>query len=213
MNAIIYRAYNIITGKSYIGQTTRKLKERIKWHYSSSKKSKVHFAYALQKYKKDDWIWSIEKTCDVDQLDQLEIELILFYDSYNNGYNLTKGGKPLLLTDNPLYKPETIRFYSTQTGTISCTRKEFREKFDFRHAQVCDLIRERTKSCGNFVLDKNKDKYNDILNIITLYHPLYGEVTTSSTDFCRKYGLSKAQMFSFRKKQIQATLSGWKRLV
>ena len=52
---IIYIAINKISKKSYIGQTTQCLNDRISAHYSDSKKYKYAFANALRKYEKEDW--------------------------------------------------------------------------------------------------------------------------------------------------------------
>lgn len=209
MKGLIYRAYNTISQKSYIGQTVRTLKERVKWHYSASKKGKYHFASALRRYGREDWIWSVEEVCEIDQLDSIEKELIAFYDSYKNGYNKTTGGKPLLLTQNPLYKSETIDVYSLETGSISCTRKYLRDIFDLTAVQISDLIARRSKASGSFVLEENRDKYDEILNIITLSHPILGVIKAKSKVFYKEYGLNKHQISYLKKRLIKTTLSGW----
>ena len=102
---IIYMAKNLINGKSYIGQTTRKLRERIIHHYSCSKYRNYHFSRALRKYNKRDWQWSIlYDNIPHGQLSNMEIWCIAIYDTYDNGYNSTHGGE-----ESPMKNPETRR--------------------------------------------------------------------------------------------------------
>ena len=62
---LIYRAYNKITHKSYIGQTKYSLEHRKEGHYHvawrNNGASTIYFMRALRKYKKNDWVWYILK--------------------------------------------------------------------------------------------------------------------------------------------------------
>lgn len=87
----IYKATNIVNGKVYIGQTWKKLKDRISLHYSSN--GCRHFHNALIKYGKESFIWEILETTDNQSvLDELEIKYIKDFSSIDNGYNLKDGG-------------------------------------------------------------------------------------------------------------------------
>lgn len=97
---IIYRAFNKISGKSYIGQTTEGLKKRIRLHYANSKFKKdgcfcnnYHFARAIRKYDKNDWEWIILCECTESNLDGAEKLFISLYNAFKNGYNSDYGGK------------------------------------------------------------------------------------------------------------------------
>src|SRR5271157_5479132 len=59
---IIYVAFNILTGKRYVGQTKYLLNRRINSHYSDSRNIKTTklFAKALQKYRKNSFDWEIK---------------------------------------------------------------------------------------------------------------------------------------------------------
>ena len=91
---IIYKATNKTNGKIYIGQTTKSLKRRIKYHKYNSKKTDNHFMRAVKKYGTSGFDWKI--ICDdilKEYLDEYEIFYIDFYSSYKYYYNSDLGGK------------------------------------------------------------------------------------------------------------------------
>ena len=93
MYGIIYRAYNKVNGKNYIGQTIHSLEKRKKVHYSSHSNC-VYFHNALMKYDEFDWEWSIiDQAESAEELDNKEKYWIAYYKSFGNGYNLTAGGR------------------------------------------------------------------------------------------------------------------------
>lgn len=99
----IYKIYNDINNKIYVGQTIRTIEER--WHeHELAANDTVKFTYslykAIRKYKIENFhIKEIEKISYYDReilsrmLDEKEIYWISFYDSYRSGYNETIGGK------------------------------------------------------------------------------------------------------------------------
>ncbi|QWI10076.1 GIY-YIG nuclease family protein [Bacillus mycoides] len=92
---IIYKATNSVNGKVYIGLSTLTLEERIKGHYyhATNNHKNYYFYNAIRKYGWDAFTWEvIDQTDDYDELLQLEIHYIAKHNSYNNGYNSTKGG-------------------------------------------------------------------------------------------------------------------------
>jgi group I intron endonuclease len=92
---LIYKAYNKVNQKSYIGQTTKTLEHRKRAHYSKYS-SCVLFRRALEKYPKEDWEWSeIDYANSQEELDEKEQYWIAYYDTHNveKGYNLTDGGQ------------------------------------------------------------------------------------------------------------------------
>lgn len=91
---IIYKANNILNGKTYIGLTTKTLDKRKKQHYQSAKRLKYIFYKALNKYKQEDWEWSILYDDVPDnQLNNMEKWCIANYGTYIYGYNATEGGE------------------------------------------------------------------------------------------------------------------------
>ena len=104
MFGFIYIITNTVNNKVYIGQTIRTIEDRWREHC----RNKCHegelnmlIKKAIRKYGKDKFSISVLERCKVEDLNEKEIYYISLYDSYNKGYNQTKGGtdgaKPLKL--------------------------------------------------------------------------------------------------------------------
>lgn len=98
MNGKIYKITNKINNKVYVGQTTQSLKERFQRHcWGTTNNDKHHFnmaiKQAIKKYGKENFIIELIEEVETAKLDEREVYWISFYDSYNNGYNCTKGGQ------------------------------------------------------------------------------------------------------------------------
>lgn len=95
----IYKITNQINNKVYIGQTKKTVDYRFKEHYyqakteQSGKRPITYFHAAINKYGFENFNVETLEQCDDDQLNEREKYWITFYDSYNNGYNMTKGGQ------------------------------------------------------------------------------------------------------------------------
>ena len=89
----IYRALNMVNGKSYIGKTVQSFEDRINQH-SSGQGSKL-LRSAIRKYGIDSILWTaLEKGLPEEMLDERERYWIDKYDCISpNGYNLTTGGE------------------------------------------------------------------------------------------------------------------------
>jgi len=93
---IIYMATNKINGKSYIGQTIVNLKRRKYMHIwnALNENKNTYFGSAIKKYKPKNFSWKILDRCnDINKLNKLESFYIDFYNTFNDGYNLTTGGE------------------------------------------------------------------------------------------------------------------------
>lgn len=86
----IYKITNKINGKSYIGQSIN-IEHRWYRHIHEFVPYPLH--RAIEKYGEESFDFSVLEECNVDSLDEREKYWINYYDSYNNGYNLTLGGK------------------------------------------------------------------------------------------------------------------------
>lgn len=93
----IYSITNLINGKIYIGKTEESFKRRW-WHHIACLNGNYHNNKHLQsswnKYGQDNFEFEIIHVYNNEEdLNVVEIEFIEKFDSFNNGYNLTKGGE------------------------------------------------------------------------------------------------------------------------
>lgn len=98
----IYIIKNTINDKVYVGQTTMSVYERFSAHKKPSTQ-KQHGSYkiynAMSKYGVENfYVEILETDIPISMLDEKEIGYIAFFDSYNNGYNSTKGGDGRMIT-------------------------------------------------------------------------------------------------------------------
>ncbi len=98
---IVYIATNQINGKMYIGQTIGSLNKRITGHTSNARTgSNYCFHRAIRKYGAENFKWEIIRICDsIESLNAYEQYYVLYYNSMDNGYNLTSGGDNCTYSD------------------------------------------------------------------------------------------------------------------
>ena len=87
---VIYKWTNKINGKSYIGQTIDeegRKKDHIRGKY------KCYFHDAIKKYGIENFDYEVIERIEESLLSEREIYWINYYDTFNNGYNLTLGGE------------------------------------------------------------------------------------------------------------------------
>jgi group I intron endonuclease len=92
---IIYLIQNIKNGKVYVGQTIQSLARRKGEHiYRMKSGERNHKLYmALRKYGTGNFAWLIIRKCDShEELNNMEMFYIKFFNSYNRGYNMNPGG-------------------------------------------------------------------------------------------------------------------------
>jgi group I intron endonuclease len=92
---IAYKITNKVNGKQYVGITTSSLNRRWNEHnYLARVGGDQYISRAIKVHGKSNF--SIEQIAsaigNTENLKQLEIDLIEQYDTFYNGYNLTKGG-------------------------------------------------------------------------------------------------------------------------
>jgi group I intron endonuclease len=99
----IYKITNTITGKAYIGATSKPVNARWKQHIHDSRKDRCKFRslyQAIRKYGKDNFeVQLIEITDDAETRERY---WITFYDTFRNGYNDTLGGAGRSFVDEEL---------------------------------------------------------------------------------------------------------------
>jgi group I intron endonuclease len=129
---IIYKSTNKITGKIYIGQTTKSLEKRIKGHIKESKIDKNRpFLLSINKYGVDNFTFEvIDTTNNLDELNNKEIYWINFYNSVSpNGYNVTGGGQgKKMVSTNELGKRISKGLQNSKKWQTLLNNEEFLKK-------------------------------------------------------------------------------------
>lgn len=93
MKFYVYRHTNLKNGKSYIGWTSRNIYTRWNEHVYRSKKSKLRFHLAIQKYGTHCWKHDVLETLSsADAAKNVEKIWIKKLSTNMTGYNLTSGG-------------------------------------------------------------------------------------------------------------------------
>lgn len=91
----VYKATNNLNNKAYVGVSYKPMK-RIQSHYRDANlnRSTFYLHNAIRKYGEDAFNWEIlDYSTDKDEaFDQLEKWWIKHFDTFRNGYNMTKGG-------------------------------------------------------------------------------------------------------------------------
>lgn len=93
---IVYLAWNMSSGKSYVGKTTQGLTRRKSQHRHQAEKKlrRSHFHAAIRKYGWDSFRWAVIARCECHKgLFFAEQFLIKQLGTFNNGYNLSEGGQ------------------------------------------------------------------------------------------------------------------------
>ena len=90
---LIYKYTSKTTNLSYIGKCLNDNYKRRHERHKYYNDNKTHFGRAKLKYGYDDFILTIiEENIPEAKLSEREIYWIAYYDTFNNGYNSTKGG-------------------------------------------------------------------------------------------------------------------------
>ena len=105
----IYKITNNLNGKCYIGQSIN-IETRWKQHISESKNLRRHYKIhiALNEFGIENFTFEVLEECplDINILNEKERYWIKYYNSFEEGYNSTKGGQG---EDSWIYDPSLIR--------------------------------------------------------------------------------------------------------
>ena len=97
MYGYIYKITNLVNNKLYIGQvvTYKGIQQRFERHIQSAEAgADFKLSRAIRKYGKDNFtIEIIDFANSREELNKKEKHWIYYYDSFNNGYNMTLGGE------------------------------------------------------------------------------------------------------------------------
>ena len=159
---IIYRIYNTITTKSYIGQTVCSLKKRWSEHIRDSKRADYKFSRALRKYSKESWnVEVLEEIFDLNLLNEREEYWIVKYNSIKNGYNsMSSGNNGRLHSDESKRKMSQVKIGKNLGIKLSEeTRKKMSEAaktkiFTKEHRKNIGIATSKRRWINNGIIDK-----------------------------------------------------------
>lgn len=223
----VYKITNNINNKVYIGITCQTLNQRFRKHLTDKRKGKRTRALynAMNKYPDAGWaIHLIEDNILDTNIDEKEQYYIQLYDSFNNGYNCTKGGRILLSKDNPNSCKTIYCFVNKHTGLEEqLTVSEFYKKYDLRSDTVWNFIHGKTKEMTDWYLKerglkpKKEPKYKSTFTpkIYTLYHDEHGCFIGTLQEFKHAYGFHgdrrtfNSQFCALTKGELK-NMKGWR---
>lgn len=102
MKGRIYKIYNDINDKVYIGKTLDTIENRFESHKKDSIRERLEkrpLYNAMNKYGIDKFHIELVEECELNDLSIREIYWIEKFNSYKEGYNATKGGDGKVLYD------------------------------------------------------------------------------------------------------------------
>ena len=141
----IYKITNKVNDKVYIGQTIQTLKKRFNGHccYSKSDRStNMYIKRAIHKYGRDNFSIELIEECLLEELNDKEKYWIAYYDSYNNGYNLTEGGQDSnVFSLNRLESTIDIKKFQDYIIEFKPLAKEVADHFGISKCSVYNLIK------------------------------------------------------------------------
>lgn len=217
----IYRFFNKITGKSYIGRSSN-IYRRICEHYRHSKKreqTNCHFYNALRLYRYDDWeVSCVYESTDASDLIRKEKEFIDKFDSFYNGYNSTlktNGGCSVNeMHPNSKLTNQEVREIRTdyQNGILrQDSYKKFSDKISFatfeniwRGTSWCNIMPEvyteeskkYQKSIGEMNRKTKAPHYKEIADVVCEIRRLYCEEKMSASEVFDEFNFLNRSTFN-----------------
>lgn len=146
----IYKVTNKINGKVYIGQSVDIGR---RWRQHMTAEDDNYFHKAIQKYGVENFRWEVIEKCKKKDLDEREIYWIEYYDSFNKGYNCTKGGDggPVMYGgDHPNWK-----------GGISLDPEYSKKHYDANKEKKKEKMKEYNKQYYEANKEKRKEKIKE----------------------------------------------------
>ena len=174
----IYKIENTTNNKIYIGKTTKTIEERWKEHCKNSKADKLTgrpLYFAMRKYGVDCFSIKEIEECSNDIINEREIYSIKFYESFENGYNATRGGDGgLILSDSKI--EQIISLYNKGycmrdiKKIVNCSL----ETVSFYIKKILNVSDEEVKLKGYYIRKKKREhivnQYDLNKNFIASYH-------------------------------------------
>lgn len=170
----IYLISNDLNSKLYVGQTIQSIERRFINHCcnSSDRGQNMYIKRAILKYGKEHFKIELIEECPIEWLDRREIFWIDYFDSFNNGYNLTAGGnnksRNFAKSLEDIIDIEEFKSFIIDNFP---TAKQVEKKFKISHSSIYNLIKR---------LDDDRLKLNP-------YNPRIGNAKKREKEVCEKY--------------------------
>ena len=186
----IYKIYNDINDKIYIGQTAQTIERRWQDHLYNSESLDRHLYFAMRKYGVDHFFIEQVEECDNEILCDREIYWVSYYDSYNNGYNETLGGD-----GNRKYNPAifielwqdgfSCKEIAQKIGCTAHTVSHWLQSYGITHQEAIERrASKRHKKVYQYDLYGNLIKvFNSLLEV--RYH--FGYLSSGSVSLAIKF--------------------------
>ena len=198
MTGYIYKITNNINGKVYIGQTIQRPIDRWYRHCQkqclSKNEENMAIKRAIFKYGKENFTFTVIETITdytKDVLDEREIYWISFYNSYECGYNCTKGGhsgaRPLKIAK--LEYSDIIELYQFGLSLRDIAKEYNVDKATIKHILIINNI-ELHKS-RTYKYSPKEREY--IINFYVSIYDTYG-ITLSRLIVQNKYKVSRSYL-------------------
>lgn len=147
----IYKITNKINGKSYIGQSTD-IAKRWSHHLTIAYNDKYsayqwYIHHALKKYGKENFTFEVLEECTEEQLNEREIYWIAYFDTYNNGYNLTEGGNSSKNLGIQIDQYDLMGNFIQSFENITKASKSL----DIGIGNIITCLKKRSQSAGNYI--------------------------------------------------------------
>lgn len=132
----IYKITNKLNGKVYIGKTTdfeKRKKYHLRRHKAKEYRSYSKLYPAFEKYGVENFEFEFLEDCKIEELNSKEIEYVISYDSFENGYNATKGGNGCIKYWEGRKRDELTKDKIRKTLTGRKMNKEIKDKISKSH--------------------------------------------------------------------------------
>lgn len=210
--AFIYKIYNNINNKIYIGKTTRTLGTRFYEHRRDSQNpqrgSKIHSA--MKKYGCEHFFLEKIEECSVEELNKKEKYWISFYDSFNNGYNNTLGGDGISLPEEKINNIRRLWLEGKNCQEIS---KELNLPHSTVYHRICnydDYSKEENYLRALKNIRKKVIQYNELGEKIKIFNSINEAMRevgaskgTNITEACKNHTKCKGYYWTFEGEEFK----------
>lgn len=180
----IYKISNSINDKLYIGKTCTTLSNRWSHHISDYTKYDWHLYRAMRKYGIENFSIELVEECEDNKLNEQEQYWINYYNSYNNGYNMTIGGDGRIQIDRSLVieywkQGQSIKDISNLLGCWPSSIIQI-----LKEQQLYDKDEVQQRKIKNIAASQSKRiiQYDDKGNIIQYYNsPFHAAIANNTT--------------------------------